>query len=120
MPSIGPLPSNDTCDIYRYTNVPPAAPDLAGVPVLVVPRFRNLKGNFNAGFTYTHIISLPLSADVRDNYPTDGNGDKLYVPNQSSFTIFTVNFVERVRVGGGLDYKRAYCTVSYRYPTEEG
>ena len=33
------LQSNTTCDIYRQMNSPPAAPDVAGVPILLIPAY---------------------------------------------------------------------------------
>jgi hypothetical protein len=43
---------NDTCDIYRGGNMPPSAPNVAGVKILVVPRFRNIRGDFAGLFKY--------------------------------------------------------------------
>jgi hypothetical protein len=91
-----PIPSNTTCDIYRDTNAPPANPDVAGVSGSLVPMPRNLKSTV----VYTHWIDVPLATDVRD-------ADWLYVPDKNG-TKFAVQWVERIRFGGGSDYKRAY------------
>jgi hypothetical protein len=98
---------NTTCDIYRNGNAPPAAPDVAGVPCYIAPAFANIKVNAS-GFTYDHVVSLSLTADVRDDFPSSPNGDTLWLPNQHGVP-YLVQFVERVRLGlAGGDYKRAY------------
>jgi hypothetical protein len=104
---------NDTCDIYRAGNAPPAAPDVAGVKILVVPRFRNIRHNFSGLWRYTHAIYLPLSADVRDTWNGTGGagGDDLYLPDKNGAR-WTVQFVGRVRPGkGNADFKVAYATL---------
>jgi hypothetical protein len=101
-------PTNDTCDIYTQGTSPPAAPRVVGAKCCIVPRYGNIKPSL--AFVYTHVIYFALSVDVRDNWPTNSNGDVLWVPNKTSPSSFTVAFVERVRIdrGGGNDYLRAY------------
>lgn len=91
-----PLPTNTTCDIYRNTNAPPANPDVAGVSGTLTPAPRNLKSTL----VYTHWIDVPLATDVRQS-------DFVYVPDKNG-TKFAVQAIERIRFGGGNDYKRAY------------
>ena len=100
--------TNDTCDMYRSGNAPPSAPAVAGVRVYVIPRFRNIKANFNGLFTYTHILCMPLGTDVRDSYH-GGASDALYLPNGPSWGIhLDVVFVCRRR--GTLDYLEVSAT----------
>lgn len=83
---------NTTADIYRNGRAPPAAPDVAGVPCMLVPRFRNIKTNP----VYTHIALFPLGTDIRDN-----PSDTFYVPNQNG-TPFTVSVLTRIRSGNDV------------------
>lgn len=92
-----PLPANTTCDIYRSVHSPPAAPDVAGVSGTLTPRGRNIKA---LPVKYTHWIEVPLATDIRD-------ADYVWVPDKNG-TKFTVRVVQRIRAGGGNDYKRAY------------
>jgi hypothetical protein len=93
--------ANDSCDVYRGANAPPAPPDVAGVKVYVVPRFRNIRGDFMGLWKYTHVFYLPLAADVRDN-------DSLYLPDKNGAQ-FTVSFVGRARTGkANADFRVAY------------
>jgi hypothetical protein len=108
--SIRMPPANTTCDVYRNNNGPPAAPDVPGVSIHMSPRFRNIKVATGGGFVYDHIVSLPLTTDVRDNWPVGTNGDYLYLPNQNGLP-YLVQFVERVRLRGADDYLRAYVIV---------
>jgi hypothetical protein len=101
--------TNDTCDIYRSGVAPPSVPAVAGVRVFVVPRFRNIKANFNGLFTYTHILCMPLGTDVRDSYH-GGASDALYLPNGPNWGIhLDVVFVCRRRAGG-RDYLEVYAS----------
>jgi hypothetical protein len=118
--------SNDTCDIFRAGTAPPhSQPVVQGVPIYIVPRFRNLKGNFQGLFQYTHIVFMPLNTDVRDVFTglnfTQATGDILYVPNQQNlgFSLGVV-FVCRRRIGE--DYLEVYCYAQSKgdYPQVEG
>ena len=91
-----PIPPNTTCVIYHGSNAPPAAPDVSGVEGNLHPMPTNLK----SPPTYTHWIDVALPTDIREN-------DSLYVPDQNG-TEFSVVQIERVRPGGGNDFKRAY------------
>jgi hypothetical protein len=118
--------ANDTCDIYHSGNNPPNAPDVSGVKIYVIPRFRNIKGDFNGLFSYTHILLMPLDTDVRDGFAGTnpaGPTDTLYLPNSSSPGMeMSVIFVCRRRMRGWApDYLEVYCTTdSWVYPTQEG
>ncbi len=62
-------------------------------------------------WTWTHLMLVDVSADVRDGYD-QGNwnataGDSVYVPDQSG-TPFQVLFVERVGRGTAQDHKRVF------------
>jgi hypothetical protein len=118
--------SNDTCDIFRSGTGPPLdAPAVAGVPIYIVPRFRNLKGNFQGLFQYTHIVYMPLGTDVRDVFTgsnfIQSTGDILFIPDQQNpgFTLGVV-FVCRRRIGA--DYLEVYCFAQSKggYPQQEG
>jgi hypothetical protein len=95
-----PIPTNTTCDIYRSGNAPPNPPDVAGVAGNLQPHGTNIKTSGTA--PYTHALDVPLTTDIRSSPQ-----DTIYVPTQSG-TPFTVVWVERIRVAGGNDYKRAY------------
>ncbi|HEY7312056.1 MAG TPA: hypothetical protein VH643_22015 [Gemmataceae bacterium] len=100
--------TNDTCDIYRAGSSPPSPPAVGGVRVFVIPRFRNIKANFNGLFTYTHILCMPLGTDVRDNYGGGAAADVLYLPNGPNWGVqLLVSFVCRRR-GDSLDYLEVY------------
>ena len=90
------IPINTTFDIYRSGSSPPSAPSVAGVSGALTPAPRNLK----TLLVYTHWIDVPLATDVRA-------GDSLYVPDKNG-TKFAVQQYERIRFGGGNDYKRVY------------
>jgi hypothetical protein len=92
-----PIPTNTTCDLYHAGNAPPSSPDVAGLAIGLVLRATNLKQDQQ----YTHWADVALTTDVRQ-------GDTLYVPSQPNGTQFTVTTYERIRFGGGNDFKRAY------------
>ena len=57
--------SNDLRHLPGRATLRRAQPAVAGVPVYIVPRFRNIKGT-SGPFQYTHIVYMPLGTDVRD------------------------------------------------------
>jgi hypothetical protein len=95
-----PAPPNTTCDVYHLGNAPPSPPDVAGVPVFLQGRFRNLKPI--AAGVYTHVMHVALGTDVRSTA-----NEVVYIPDKNG-TKFNVVFVQRVRAGGGNDYKEVY------------
>ena len=108
-----PIAANTTCDIYRALNMPPAAPDVAGVPCY-------LKGDYRGGQeagernistnTWTHVMLIDAGVDIRDSY-TGANSqfqqDAVYIPNKNG-TRFHVIFIERVQRGAAGEHKRVY------------
>jgi hypothetical protein len=101
MPNTTPAPPNTTCDVYHQGNAPPSPPDVAAVPVFLQGRFRNLKPTATVG-PYTHVMHVAIGVDVRS-----GNNERVYIPNKNG-TLFDVVFVQRIRAGGGNDYKEVY------------
>jgi hypothetical protein len=107
-----PIAPNTTCDIYRSTGSPPAAPDVAGVAVYLAADYeqRLEGGESEAGPRhYTHVLLCDPAVDVRDafNAWSVGLGDKVYVPDQSG-TLWRVIFVERRARNTPQDHKRVY------------
>src|SRR5947209_1912406 len=97
--------TNTTCDVYRATRSPPAAPDVAGVKCYLEPRGRSTLTTNN----YTHVLRVNVTVDLRDgsgglNQGT--NPDKVYVPDKNG-TPFTVILVRRVGRGTNLDHLEA-------------
>src|SRR5262249_52155253 len=109
-----PVAPNTTCDIYRSSHSPPAAPDVAGVPCF-------LKGDWRGGQeagdrpnsgadTWTHIMLVDVSVDIRDGYTgflSQLVQDSVYVPDKNG-TRFVVIFVERVDRGTPHEHKRVF------------
>lgn len=102
-----------TCDVYRAAHNPPAAPDVAAVPIDMFGSFfrrtESGEGDTAAGH-YTHTIDFDLAVDIRDDYNegTPGaNRDHIYVPDKTG-TQFVVRFVERREDESSGPYKRAY------------
>lgn len=102
--------STTTCDLYHFGNNPPAAPDLAALPIVLTGDYA--RGRLEAGesrsssLRYTHVARLPPGSDVRDGFSaglTGGTHDALYVPDQSG-TRFDVVFVEKTADGGRKVY----------------
>lgn len=116
-----PLPQtpNTTCDIYRSTSPPPpAAPDVAAVPCVLLPDFAGCHRAMGEGggasgneLRWTHVLLVDVSVDIRDAYTgADDVGttlDHVYVPDKDG-TKFDVIFVERLGYTGDSDHKRAY------------
>ena len=110
-----PTPPNTTCDIYRNTNAPPAAPDVAGVSCHLRPDWaRGMEqADHNAlpvGLVWTHVVLMDVAVDVRDAYQ-GGLGylqeDTIFIPDQNG-TPFRVTFIERVFRGAAQEHKRVY------------
>ncbi|HBI44922.1 MAG TPA: hypothetical protein DDY78_19010 [Planctomycetales bacterium] len=102
-----PMPANITCDIYHGQNLPPAPPDVPGATGYLEEDFRNLKPAINPIFTYTHILRVETTVDVRDGYSGVPGGSAVYVSNQSG-TRFQVQAVARVGRGTAVDHKIVY------------
>src|SRR5205807_1029862 len=60
--------ANTTADIYRNGHSPPAAPDVAGVPVLLLPAYQDARTHVSvvtSGSTdrWTHLLLVDLDVD---------------------------------------------------------
>ena len=119
-----PIPSNATCDIYRQGRTPPAAPDVAGVPIQLNADFRRREETGEgdgAGFKFTHVALMPKGTDVRDNWDVagPGNADTIFVPDKNG-TGFIVRFVERTGIGTAQEIRRVYVDRKVpNWPTNE-
>jgi hypothetical protein len=117
-----PIKTNTTCDIYRSSHAPPAAPDVAGVAINLESTFGppHLSATVNASTAsrWTHIALCDTSIDIRDAYNGGGGTvvgqdgyaatfDSVYVPDKNG-TKFAVVFVERVGYNSGQDFFRVY------------
>jgi hypothetical protein len=111
-----PVAANQTCDVYRHGNSPPATPDVQGVKCfLSASYFEGLEHGEKDSIVdkFTHWMMVDLNTDIRDDYdagtlPRSGNFDTIYVPNQNGPFIAKVIFVERKGYGTGNDYKKVY------------
>jgi hypothetical protein len=108
-------------DVYRTGTAPPAAPAVAGVPILIAEAYPD--GNFPRGaagdvpYTYTHTALIPAPViDIRPGYNGGAwgfNEDNVWIPNQASGHSAAVVFVDLVQLEGSaavyqLVYLRAY------------
>jgi hypothetical protein len=110
-----------TCDIYRSANSPPAAPDAAGIPCVLIPRGRSTLTTPG----YTHVLLVPPAVDIRDAYSPGAlafgaAADKVYVPDRASGVVFRVVLVRRVGRGTAFDHKEALLVrQSVTWPTND-
>lgn len=108
-----PLPPNNTCDIYRNGNAPPAAPDVPAVPCHLSSDFarrQEIGEDMDVQNKFTHIMLVELATDVRDgwhSFTSQGFSDIVYIPDQGG-TAFRVAFVERKNRGQPGDHKKVY------------
>src|SRR5262245_7338204 len=108
-----PVPANNTCDVYRNANAPPAGPDVAGVRCYLHAdygrRLETGEGEVNS-LRYTHTLMVDVAADIRDGFSvfgSTGTEDSVYIPDQNGTRFFVV-FVERRGRGLPTDYKKVY------------
>ena len=124
-----PTIANNTCDIYRGLRFPPAAPDVAGVPCLLIPQFEaGQELERSAALHTSHILLVDLNVDVRDRgVPASmsydqANCDSVYIPDQNGTRFFVV-WVERTSWGAAGDAKRVFLQriwgASVAWPTED-
>jgi hypothetical protein len=117
-----PIPANNTCDIYRSGNGPPAAADVSGARCHL--RSEGYHNRMERGesmateMRWTHVLLVEADIDIRDNladsYGTGLAGsDTVYVPDKDGALSLLVTFVERVRTPH--DHKRVY--LDRRNPT---
>ena len=118
-----PYAPNNTCDVYHTPNVPPAAPDVAGVNIYLKPDWVRGQEAGDRGantLSWTHIMLAETGVDLRDYYGSAAAGapqDFVYIPDQNG-TRFQVTFIERVAVGTPLEHKRVYLDrVTPNWPT---
>jgi len=107
-----PVTPNNTCDIYHPGNAPPAAPDVAAVPIFLKADWVGGQEHGEGRSTinnYTHVLLMDASVDVRDNWSPSGAAatNSLYIPDKNG-TPFNIIFVERVLRGTPQDHKRIY------------
>jgi hypothetical protein len=108
-----PYRTNTTCDIYRVGHAPPAAPDVAAVPIA-------LHGDWEKGqaagtrnvpaLVYTHKAHMDITVDIRDCYKGISQSvtqDTIYVPDKNG-TPYLVIFVARVNRGTPYDHFNVY------------
>jgi hypothetical protein len=108
-----PMTPNTTCDIYRGSRSPPAAPDVAGVKCFLKGSNRH---SINTLY-HTHVLYVEVTVDIRDGYGQSAPGqnigsssaaDTLYIPDKNSVTTYTVAEVRRIGRGTAVDHKRVY------------
>lgn len=112
--------NNTTCDIYYSPNVPPAAPDVAGVTCTLLPNFQqgSEASEGDQTFRWTHVLYVDAGVDIRDSYP-NAPVNRVYVPSKTG-TGFNVVFVELVNRGTPGMYKRVFLSrLSVTFPTNE-
>src|SRR4051812_14027890 len=109
-----PVPANNTCDIYRNGNVPPADPDVPGVGVYIKsdwvggqePGDRRVNS-----LTWTHIMLVEFVVNIRDCYAggeaANSLGDTVFVPDRNGIAL-NVIFIERIGRGTAQEHKRVY------------
>jgi hypothetical protein len=119
-----PTPPNNTCDIYRSTNAPPAAPDVAAVPCYLkalYPQGLERGEGDPTNLKFTHSILVDTTVDIRDAYSLQQIGntyDTIYIPDKNG-TAWIVVFVEMVDLGiAAFQHKRVFLTRNLpTYPT---
>jgi hypothetical protein len=105
-----PLPvlgANATADVYIAPNAPPAAPDLAGLPIYLQPRRRNIKPTD----PYDYVIWIDPTVDLHD---VSGAQPSFYVPDRSGLQ-YVVYYVQIE--GRGTAYARKACYCRRNNPT---
>jgi hypothetical protein len=108
-----PAVTNNTCDIYRSGNAPPAAPDVAAVPIFLKPDWQGAhdKGFYNVNaLMWTHIAYMGPTVDIRDKFQgamTSADLDTVWIPDQNG-TRFKVIFVQRISQGTAGDHKQVF------------
>ncbi|MSQ94507.1 MAG: hypothetical protein EXR98_08115 [Gemmataceae bacterium] len=77
--------TNTTIDIYQGMNMPPAAPDVAGVHVSLRAAYApGLEASEGASAArWTHVVELALGVDIRDAGGGGPGGSSVYVPDQN-------------------------------------
>jgi hypothetical protein len=109
-----PISTNTTCDIFRAAVLPPGgSPAVTAVPCALQCDWRGGQeaGDRNNGAcTWTHIMLVPMSVDIRDGYvgiSSQAAQDTVFIPDHTG-TRFNVIFIERVQRGTPNEHKRVY------------
>lgn len=102
------IATNTTCDIYRFSNAPPNAPNVAAVPCQLTPKGAS---ELTARY-YTHVLRVPPTTDLRDQFVAStlsagAQADTVYVPDRNGGLSYRVVLVRRVGRGTPLDHKEA-------------
>src|SRR6516165_227098 len=96
-----PYRPNTTCDIYRTGHAPPAAPDVAAVPIALHGDWEKGQGagtRNKPNLVYTHKAHMEITVDIRDCYTgasTDTTQDTVYIPDKNGVS-YKVVFIARV------------------------
>ena len=75
--------------------------------------------------SYTHVLLVPPTTDVRDNYTGvafawGASSDKVFVPDKDSTAIYRVVLVRRVGLGTDLDHKEVLLVrTTTTWPTDD-
>jgi len=108
-----PIVTNNTCDIYRAGRAPPAAPDVAAVPIALKPDWQgaNDKGFYQvSALMWTHVMFVQPHVDIRDKFTgsmTSADQDTVWIPDQNG-TRFKVIFIQRISEGTAGDHKQVF------------
>jgi hypothetical protein len=98
-----PMPPNATCDIYRATNTPPSAPDVAGVSCYLTP----IGQSYQTTPYFTHKLYVDTGVDIRDGSAVAGlaptSPDTVWVPNKNG-QAYRVILVRRYGRGTATDH----------------
>lgn len=105
-----PVVPNISCDVYHSGNLPPAAPDVAGVRGYLREALiaGNEQGDAAPNCAYSHVLLVDLDVDIRDSSaqfgPAGGDWDRVYVPDKDG-TLFLVRAVLRSGYNTGCDHR---------------
>jgi hypothetical protein len=100
---------NTTFDLYRGGALPPATPDLAGLPGFLADRWEegNRANKEDRTLLWTSTLEVPLGTNLPDLYPAGVSDTTVWVPDQNGQP-YTVVFDERIRHFRGGDFLRVY------------
>jgi hypothetical protein len=108
-----PQTPNNTCDIYRTGNAPPATPDVAAVPCYFKALFQVGLETGEGDATskkFDHVLVVDCSTDIRDAYDAGAIGataDTVYIPDKNGVG-YTVIYVEIMHWGMAGQHKGVY------------
>jgi hypothetical protein len=108
-----PQTPDNTCDIYRTGNAPPANPDVAAVACFFKAIFSLGLENGEGDATskkFDHVLIVDCSTDIRDAYNAGTIGataDTVYIPDKNGVG-YTVIYVELQSWGMPGQHKKIY------------